>query len=315
MSADNRLKCGVAGVGYLGQHHARIYNELPQCELVGVHDTDQDRAREIADQHGCRVFGSLEELTHSCDAASVAVPTDHHRDVAVPLLEAGCHLLVEKPICNGLDEAAEILDAANRGECIVQVGHIEHYNPVMAFLEERVTAPRYITADRLAPFNPRGTEVGVVLDLMIHDIGVILQLVRSPMIDIRSIGVSVLSGLEDIANARLEFESGCVANLNVSRVSEKKVREIRVFQSNNYLSLDFMNQKGHLLLRDGSALQREEIPIEKGEPLKLELLHFADCVLNREAPKVGGAFGMRALEIAIQITEQIREAERKASQT
>jgi predicted dehydrogenase len=245
----------------------------------------------------------------------VVVPTNHHRDVAVPLLEAGCHLLVEKPICNGLDEAAEILDAANRGDCIVQVGHIEHYNPVMAFLEERVTAPRYITADRLAPFNPRGTEVGVVLDLMIHDIGVILQLVRSPMIDIRSIGVSVLSGLEDIANARLEFESGCVANLNVSRVSEKKVREIRVFQSNNYLSLDFMNQKGHLLLRDDLALHREEIPIEKGEPLKLELLHFADCVLNREAPKVGGAFGMRALEIAIQITEQIRAAEHKASQS
>jgi predicted dehydrogenase len=315
MSTDNRLKCGVAGVGYLGQHHARIYNELPQCELVGIHDTDEDRAREIADQQGCLVFGSLEELANSCDAASVVVPTDHHRDVAVPLLEAGCHLLVEKPICNGLEEAAEILDAANRGDCIVQVGHIEHYNPVMAFLEERVTAPRYITADRLAPFNPRGTEVGVVLDLMIHDIGVILQLVRSPMIDIRSIGVSVLSGLEDIANARLEFESGCVANLNVSRVSEKKVREIRVFQSNNYLSLDFMNQKGHLLLRDDLALHREEIPIEKGEPLKLELLHFADCVLNREAPKVGGAFGMRALEIAIQITEQIRAAEHKASQS
>jgi predicted dehydrogenase len=315
MSTDNRLKCGVAGVGYLGQHHARIYNELPQCELVGIHDTDEDRAREIADQQGCLVFGSLEELANSCDAASVVVPTNHHRDVAVPLLEAGCHLLVEKPICNGLDEAAEILDAANRGDCIVQVGHIEHYNPVMAFLEERVTAPRYITADRLAPFNPRGTEVGVVLDLMIHDIGVILQLVRSPMIDIRSIGVSVLSGLEDIANARLEFESGCVANLNVSRVSEKKVREIRVFQSNNYLSLDFMNQKGHLLLRDDLALHREEIPIEKGEPLKLELLHFADCVLNREAPKVGGAFGMRALEIAIQITEQIRAAEHKASQS
>jgi predicted dehydrogenase len=315
MSTDNRLKCGVAGVGYLGQHHARIYNELPQCELVGIHDTDEDRAREIADQQGCLVFGSLEELANSCDAASVVVPTNHHRDVAVPLLEAGCHLLVEKPICNGLEEAAEILDAANRGDCIVQVGHIEHYNPVMAFLEERVTAPRYITADRLAPFNPRGTEVGVVLDLMIHDIGVILQLVRSPMIDIRSIGVSVLSGLEDIANARLEFESGCVANLNVSRVSEKKVREIRVFQSNNYLSLDFMNQKGHLLLRDDLALHREEIPIEKGEPLKLELLHFADCVLNREAPKVGGAFGMRALEIAIQITEQIRAAEHKASQS
>lgn len=313
MSTDSRLKCGVAGVGYLGQHHARIYNELEQCELVGVHDADPARAQEIADLQECRVFASLEELACECDAASVAVPTDHHRDVAVPLLEAGCHLLVEKPICNGLAEAGQILDAAHRGDCIVQVGHIEHYNPVMAYLEERVTAPRYITADRLAPFNPRGTEVGVVLDLMIHDIGVILQLVRSPVLDVRSIGVSVLSGREDIANARIEFANGCVANLNVSRVSEKKVREIRVFQSDNYLSLDFMNQAGHLLVRDGLSLQREEIPIEKGEPLKLELSHFADCVLNREAPKVGGAFGMRALETAIQITEQIRQAERKAS--
>ena len=183
----------------------------------------------------------------------------------------------------------------------------------MTFLEERVTAPRYITADRLAPFNPRGTEVGVVLDLMIHDIGVILQLVRSPVVDVRSIGVTVLSGCEDIANARIESENGCVANLNASRVSEKKVREIRVFQENNYLSIDFMNQKGHLQIKEGLTLHRERIPIEKGEPLKLELSHFADCVLNREVPKVGGAFGMLALEIAIRITEQIHDVEVKTS--
>lgn len=311
MSSNPTLKCGVAGVGYLGQHHARIYNELSQCELVGVHDINPERARQIADLQGCRVFSSLQELAEECDVASIVVPTDHHRDVAVPLLNAGCHLLIEKPICNGLVEAGQILDAANRGGCIVQVGHIEHYNPVMTFLEKRVTAPRYITSERLAPFNPRGTEVGVVLDLMIHDIGIILQLVRSPIVDVRSIGVSVLSSREDIANARIEFESGCVANLNVSRVSEKKVREIRVFQSDNYLSLDFMSQAGHILLRDGTSLNREDVPIEKGEPLKLELSHFANCVLNREAPKVGGAFGMRALETAIQITEQIRDVDSK----
>ena len=309
MSSNPTLKCGVAGVGYLGQHHARIYNELSQCELVGVHDINPERAQQIADLQGCRVFSSLQELAEECDVASIVVPTDHHRDVAVPLLNAGCHLLIEKPICNGLFEAGQILDAANRGGCIVQVGHIEHYNPVMTFLEKRVTAPRYITSERLAPFNPRGTEVGVVLDLMIHDIGIILQLVRSPIVDVRSIGVSVLSSREDIANARIEFESGCVANLNVSRVSEKKVREIRVFQSDNYLSLDFMNQAGHILLREGTSLNREDVPIEKGEPLKLELSHFASCILNREAPKVGGAFGMRALETAIQITEQIRDVD------
>ena len=307
MTFKNPLKCGVAGVGYLGQHHARIYAELPQCDLMGVYDIDADRAREVAQLHGCSVFSSLTDLSKSCEAASVAVPTDRHCEVDVPLLESGCHLLVEKPVGNGLAEAEEILKASNHGGCIVQVGHVEHYNPVMEFLEDRVRAPRYITSDRLAPFNPRGTEVGVVLDLMIHDIGIILQLVRSPVTDIRSIGVNVLSGWEDIANSRIEFRNGCVANLNVSRVSEKKVREIRVFQDNNYLSLDFMNQKGHLLVKEGLELSREEIPIEKGEPLMLELAAFANCVLNREAPKVGVAFGKRALEIAIQITEQIRE--------
>ncbi len=305
MTEENPLKCGVAGVGYLGQHHARIYSELSQCDLIGIYDVNAARASEVADLYGCKVFSTLGELSESCEAASIAVPTDLHREVAVPLLQSGCHLLIEKPVCNGLSEAEEILEASNRGGCIVQVGHVEHYNPVMEFLEERVMAPRYITSDRLAPFNPRGTEVGVVLDLMIHDIGVILQLVRSPVADIRSIGVSVLSGREDIANARIEFGNGCVANLNVSRVSEKKVREIRVFQDNNYLSLDFMNQKGHLLVKDGPELSREEIPIEKGEPLMLELAAFANCVRNRETPKVGVAFGKRALEIAIQITEQI----------
>jgi predicted dehydrogenase len=308
MDSEKILKCAVVGVGYLGEHHARVYHELPHCELVGVYDVNAERAAEIANRHDCRVFSSLEEVAKNCEAASVVVPTDYHREVAVPLLEAGCHLLVEKPICNGLKDAEQILAAAEKGNCIVQVGHIEHYNPVMHFLEERVTAPRYITADRLAPFNPeRGIEVGVVLDLMIHDIGVILQLVRSEVVDIRSIGVSVMTQREDIANARIEFENGCVANLNVSRVSQKKVREIRIFQSNQYLSLDFMHQAGHIMERTPQGLHREEVPIEKGEPLKLELAAFAHCVRTEELPKVGAHFGFKALQIAIEITEQIRK--------
>ena len=213
--------------------------------------------------------------------------------------------MIEKPLCTSLAEAEDILSAAKAAGRIVQVGHIEHYNPVMGYLENAVTNPQFITADRLAPFNPRGTEVGVVLDLMIHDLGVILALVRSPIQQVDAVGVNVLSQSEDIANARITFENGCVANINTSRVSMKKVREIRVFQPANYLSLDFMNQSGHFLHKEGAELVREEIPIEKDEPLKLELASFLEVVKDAGQPKVGAELGKSALELAIQITELI----------
>ncbi len=300
------IQCGVAGVGYLGQHHARIYAELEGAGLAGVYDTDKARAGEVARRHGCAVFSSLEELGRACQAASVVVPTDRHCEAALPLLAAGCHLLIEKPLCVNLEEAGRILKMAQDKDRIVQVGHIENYNPVMAFLEKNVDRPRYLTAERLAPFNVRGTEVGVVLDLMIHDIGVVLSLARSPVKRIESVGVNVLSPAEDIANARLVFENGCVANLNASRVSQKKVREIRVFQPRLYLSLNFMEQKGHLLRQEGQELRREEIPIEKAEPLKIELASFVDCVRREAGPKVGPLLGRAALDAALRITSQIR---------
>lgn len=313
MGKNQKVKCGVAGVGYLGRHHARIYAGLETCELVGIYEVDDARAKEISEQYKCPRFSSLAELGEACDAVSVVVPTDKHCKVALQLLKKGCHLLIEKPLCTSLDEAERILAAANEAGKIIQVGHIEHFNPVMAFLEEKVQQPVYITADRLAPFNVRGTEVGVVLDLMIHDIGVILQLVKSPIESVESVGVSVLSPTEDIANARITFESGCVANINTSRVSEKKIREIRVFQPSVYLSLDFMNQGGHLLRKDGQTLSREEIPIEKGEPLALELTSFVDCVARYAEPKVDATLGKRALELAIRITEQIAERQKAIS--
>ena len=298
-----KIRCGVVGTGYLGQHHARIYAALEETELVGIVEADDARAEEICGLYGCERFPSADKLAAQCDAVSVVVPTDLHCEVAVPLLEGGCHLLIEKPLCASLAEAEQILAAAKANGCIVQVGHIEHYNPVMGYLENAVTQPQFITADRLAPFNPRGTEVGVVLDLMIHDIGVILALVRSPIKQMDAVGVNVLSPSEDIANARITFENGCVANINTSRVSEKKVREIRIFQPANYLSLDFMNQSGHFLRKEGPELVREEIPIEKDEPLKLELASFAQVVREAGQPKVGAELGKTALEVAIQITE------------
>ncbi len=303
------IRCGVVGTGSLGQHHARIYASLPGATLAGILEADDARAAEICARHNCKRFANLDELAAGCDAVSVVVPTDHHAAVAVPLLERGVDLLVEKPLCASLAEAERILAAATKAGRIVQVGHIEHYNPVMAHLERAVNDARYITTERLAPFTPRGTEVGVVLDLMIHDIGVVLQLVRSPVERIDAVGVSVLTKTEDIANARLQFANGCVANLSASRVSLKKNREIRVFQPGGYLSIDFMGQKGHAVRVDPAAeggFAKEDLPIEKGEPLAIELASFVGCVRDRRDPKVGAALGRTALEVAIRITEQIR---------
>jgi predicted dehydrogenase len=326
--AKAKIKCGVVGVGSLGQHHARIYASLPNAELVGIFETSDARAAEIAGKHNCRRFATIAELGAACEAVSVVVPTDRHAEVAVPLLDAGCHLLIEKPLCATLEEAERVLAAAQRTGRIVQVGHIEHFNPVMSYLEKHAGRPQYITTERLAPYQTRGTEVGVVLDLMIHDIGIVLALVKSPIRKIDSVGINVLSKTEDIANARIEFESGCVANLSASRMSLKKNREIRVFQDNAYLSLDFMNQKGHLVKKsdivayglklkvglakagDGSSIPVHDIPIEKGEPLAIELAHFLESVAEARQPKVGAALGKSALEVAITITEQIRRAQR-----
>jgi len=325
--AKPKIKCGVVGVGSLGQHHARIYASLPGAELAGIIETSDARAAEICGKFNCRRFATLEELGAACDAVSVVVPTDKHAKVALPLLAQGCHLLIEKPLCASLEEAEQVLVAARQHGCLVQVGHIEHFNPVMGYLEKHTGRPQYITTERLAPYQTRGTEVGVVLDLMIHDIGIVLALVKSPIRKIDSVGINVLSKTEDIANARIEFENGCVANLSASRMSLKKNREIRVFQDNAYLSLDFMNQKGHLVkksdiiayglkLKVGLAKAGEdkvpvhEIPIEKGEPLAIELAHFIESVTAATQPKVGGALGKSALEVAITITDEIRRKQK-----
>lgn len=325
-SPKPKVKCGVIGVGSLGQHHARIYAALPNVEFMGIYEASDERAKEICERHNCHRFASIEELGAACDAVSVVVPTDKHAEVALPLLAQKCHLLIEKPITATLEEAERVLAAAQANNCIVQVGHIEHFNPVMSFMEKHIDRPGYITAERLAPYTPRGTEVGVVLDLMIHDIGIVLALAKSPIRKIDSVGISVLSKTEDIANARIEFESGCVANLSASRMSIKKNREIRIFQDNAYLSLDFMNQKGHLVKKsdliaygvklkvglakagDSSSIPVQDIPIEKDEPLKLELQHFTESVAELKQPKVGAVLGKTALEVAIQITEQIKAA-------
>jgi predicted dehydrogenase len=314
MNESRLTRVGVVGVGSLGQHHARIYSGLEGVQLVGIYDADAARAREIGERYGAQVFGTIEDLASAVEAASVAVPTHLHHAVASALIERGVHLLIEKPIAATTQEAEDLVRRAQQKGVILQVGHVERFNPVLAFLEERARAPRFIEAHRLAPFpppreglHPRGTEVNVVLDLMIHDLEIILHLVGSPVRDIRAVGVPVLSESEDIANVRLLFDSGCVANVTASRISPERMRKIRVFTADAYLSLDYQNQAGELFRKSDGGIAREEVPIEKGEPLALELRSFADCVRRRDRPVVSGEHAAEALKLAVAITQCMRQ--------
>jgi predicted dehydrogenase len=312
--STKRLRVGVVGVGSLGQHHARIYSEMDNAELTGVYDSDSERAAEIAARHDVQAYSSLDALAGSVDAASVVVPTDLHREVAGRLIEQGVHLLIEKPIASSTLEAEELVALAEAGGRILQVGHIERFNPVMAYLEKAAHNPRFIESHRLAPYPPprgdlppRGTEVGVVLDLMIHDIEIVLHLVRSPVKEFHAVGVSVLSPSEDIANVRLIFENQCVANLTASRISPERMRKIRIFLTDAYVSLDYQEQAGKVHRRVGNAIEVESVPVEKGEPLARELSSFVSCVASRNQPVVSGRHASEALRLAMAITQWIAE--------
>lgn len=309
------VKVGVFGVGSLGQHHARIYANTPGCQFIGVYDANEKQAAKIAKEHGTRAFASMDELAAQIEAASIVVPTDMHFEIAMPLIERGLHLLVEKPIAATTDEAEKMVALAQKKKTILQVGHIERFNPVMKYLGDKVSkAPRFIEAHRLAPYppprlglKPRGTEVSVILDLMIHDLEIILHLVRSPVKTISAVGINVLSQTEDIANVRLLFENGCVANVTASRISLDKMRKIRLFLEDAYLSLDYQNQEGKLYQRGGLlGIKWETVPIEKGEPLANELKSFIECVATQGQPVVSGEQASQALKLAVDIIHKIR---------
>ena len=241
-----QLRVGVVGVGHIGKNHARLYAELPTAEFAAIYDTDMARAMEIAGQFGVLSAASLDEFSERVDAASIATPTSTHFEIAQELLKRGKHLLVEKPIAENTAHATELAELAAARGLVLQVGHVERFNPVLSALEKRLTNPRFIEAHRLSPYPNRSTDIGVVLDLMIHDLEIILHLVRSPVQTIDAVGVPVLSRGEDIANARMRFENGCVANITSSRISPEQMRKIRVFQENAYLSLDYQNQSGEM---------------------------------------------------------------------
>jgi len=299
------LRVGVVGVGHIGSNHARIYSELPNADLVAILDIDSMRAAEIGGKYGSRVAASLNEFAGMVDAASIATPTSAHFSIACDLLAQGKHLLIEKPITEKTSDARDLAEIAAEKRLVLQVGHVERFNPVLSALEQRLTHPRFIEAHRLSPYPNRSTEIGVVLDLMIHDLEIILHLVNSTVENIDAVGVPVLSRGEDIANARLRFASGCIANITSSRISPERMRKIRVFQEDAYLSLDYQGQSGEIYRRVNGQIAREPVAIEKEEPLRQQLTSFVDCALTGGEPRVSGSHAAAALELAVEITRRI----------
>jgi predicted dehydrogenase len=295
------VKVGVVGVGHMGKEHARIYSESPKAELVGVFDTDPHTAKKIADKCRTRFFASLAEMVEKVEAVSVVTPTVNHLASAEPFLKKGRHVLVEKPIAMDTHEARQLVMLAEQNGAKLAVGHVERFNPVLAALEERLGRPRFIEAHRLSPYPGRSTD-------MIHDLEIILHLVRSPVTSIDAVGVPVLSKGEDIANARIRFANGCVANITTSRISPEKLRKIRVFQDDAYLSLDYMKQEGEIYRREDGKITRDKIPVRKGEPLKNQLEEFLDNVRHDTDPRVAGTHGFEALQLASRICEQMTPA-------
>jgi len=299
------LRVGIVGVGHIGSNHARLYAETPSAEFSAIYDVDLAKANAIAKKYRVTPAQSLDEFVEMVDAASIATPTNTHYEVARSLLARGKHLLIEKPITDNTAHAGELAELAAQNGLILQVGHVERFNPVLSALEERLTHPRFIEAHRLSPYPERSTDIGVVLDLMIHDLEIILHLVRSPVQTIDAVGVAVLSRGEDIANARLRFENGCVANITSSRISPERMRKIRVFQEDAYLSLDYEKQSGEIYRRAEGRITREKVEIAREEPLKHQLVSFVECARSGRQPRVSGFQAIAALELAIEITKRI----------
>ncbi len=315
MSAEApALRVGVFGTGALGRHHTRIAGELPGVELVGVYDPRAEASRAMAEAHGARVFPSAEALAGEIEAAVAAVPTVLHAEVGCALLERGIHVLVEKPLASSLAEADRLIAAARQAGVVLAVGHVEFFNPAVQalhrFVREEGVVPGFVEVQRLARFTPRSLDVDVVLDLMIHDLQILHALDPSPVAEVRATGIDVLSRRIDIANVRLELESGCVANLTASRVSSDRVRKLRLFGRSRYFSLDYQDQelKGYRLEEagDGRQIRPTDLAVEKAEPLRRELEAFAGACRGEGAGVVTGEQGRQALETALAVVAAIQ---------
>lgn len=299
------IRTAVIGVGHLGKYHARICAESPAIELVGVVDADASTAAEVAALYDVPAYTSVEDVIPHITAAHVVVPTDAHFTVTSQLLEAGVHVLLEKPMTSTVEEADTLLRLATQKDKVLQVGHVERFNPAIVGIKKVLKNPIFIEVHRLSPFNPRGTEVSVVLDLMIHDLDIILHLVDGTVEQIDAVGVPVLTDKVDIANVRLSFSNGCVANVTASRVSAERMRKIRFFQSDAYISLDYVAQNAKIFRRDGWQIHDEEINFAGEQPLQSEIQSFVACIQNGERPQVSGEDGRNALDVAQRVNSAI----------
>ena len=313
-----KLRAGVVGVGYLGRFHALKYAAHPDVDLVAVVDVDGDRCRAVATEVGAEALVDPRQLVGRVDCVSVAVNTQHHHAVARELLDAGIDVLVEKPLTTTVADGQDLLELAVRGRRVLQVGHLERFNPAIRAIEGLVTQPRFIECQRLAPFTERGTDVDVVLDVMIHDIDLLLAMVPSPLRAVEAVGVPVLTGSVDIANARLRFANGCIANVTASRVSLKRERKFRIFQGDAYFSIDFDQRQVRVCRRESdgdgrTSLTVEQLAVVEGDALANEIGAFVQAVRARETPPVTGWDGLRALEVAHVVRECV-ETEARAAQ-
>ena len=306
----SKIKTAVIGVGYLGKFHAQKYALLENSELIAVCDTNLDVAEKIASEHGVKACRDYLEILDQVDAVSIVVPTQKHHEVAKACLEKGVHVLLEKPITSTVEQAEDLVKIAKDNNAILQIGHLERFNPAILALDNVLNKPLFIESNRIAPFNPRGADVNVVLDLMIHDIDIILDIVGSPVKSIDANGVKVISQDIDIANARIQFENGCVANVTSSRVSMKSERKMRIFQHDAYISVDFQNKKlsvhrkGDGEMYPGIAeIESHEQAFEQGDALLAETRSFINCIQHNEPPVVSGEDGLRALQTATVISE------------
>lgn len=304
------LRVAVIGVGHLGRHHARILSALDGAKLTAVVDTIEDRALQAATGSGAAAHTDYREILDQVDAVTIAVPTELHREIALPFLERGIAVLVEKPMARSLDEADEMIAAARAGGAVLGVGHTERFNPAVSAVMPLVTSPRFIEVHRLGVFAERSLDIDVVFDLMIHDLDVILALVRSEVTSIEAVGVPVLTPKYDIANARLRFASGCIANVTASRISRDRVRKIRFFQPDAYISIDYAAQEveGWRLLRGAGprpSIEGGQLPIERDEPLRRELADFIRAAREKQPTIVDGDAGRRALALATRVAEKM----------
>ena len=306
-----KSRVAVVGAGEFGRNHARVYRELTEIELVGIFDTDNQRAEQSAREFRTHAFSSLDELHGRADAASVAVPTAQHADVGCKLMEMGLDVLVEKPIAADLAQTDALLRAAQKHERILQVGHVERFNPAVLAVEPILNNPLFFEVHRLGVFTPRSLDVDVIYDLMIHDLDILLALVRQPVDEVKAVGIPVLTDKVDIAHARLEFTGGAVANITASRVSTERVRKVRFFQQHEYISLDYARRDA-LRVRVKKPGPQPEFGFEKlqaptTEPLRAELESFIECVRTRKQPRVDGFAGRAALELAARVMASIQE--------